>query len=631
MKFMLGANYWGADYGTEMWRHYDGDKIRIELAQLAEYGVQCLRVFPNWRDFQPVERAYACRGMHGEYINAYTGEPVYGDGVDMEQIKNFRDFCRAARENNITLVVSIVTGWMSGRLFVPPVLSGKNLINDPEALMWMKRFIHRFVRELKDEKAIVMWDLGNECNCMGSAENSCDAYNWTAAVVDAIRCEDATRPISSGMHSLVSGMETATQKWLIEHQGELTDMLSTHPYPSPTVGGDVEPYNRMRMTFLPTAQSLYYSGVSGKPAYIQESGTFSETIGSKKMDAQFMQIQILSALVNNLGGYQWWCAWEQSHMSYPPYSWSMIERQLGLFDKDRNPKPVAHTMQKMSQLINKLPTPFPNRQVDGVCVLSREQNRQNVAIASLTFAKQAGFDLDVAYSDNGAIPESELYFMPCITGWQVIYKKTWDVLMERVRSGATLCITYSGGQLTDFPEVVGAESMGVMDRQHHTAQMGEASFEYSGKEILLNPTTAEVIAFNDAGNPAVLKNSFGNGVVYFVNFAPENLAMEQPDGFNNNDYYLIYKLIAKDAIDAKLLQTDNKNLGITINPESESNCIATALNYSDVDIEDDIRICHGWEIKEVLYGDLGHIPACDGAIVRLESCGNQKETNYDYI
>ena len=311
MKYMLGANYWARRWGTEMWLHYDEKEIREEMKQLSEWGVRCLRVFPNWRDFQPVDRAYAWQGLHGEYISSRTGEPVYGDGVDSEQIENFRDFCHAAEENGIELVVSIVTGWMSGKLFAPPVLNGKNLISDAEALMWMRRFIHRFVRELKDERSIVLWDLGNECNCLGTAKDQYEAYKWTSTVVDAIRSEDTSRPISSGMHGLSSGNGDS---WQIEHQGELCDILTTHPYPSPTVGGDVEPYTRLRMTYLPTAQSFYYSGVSGKPAYIQESGCFSETIGNKQMSADFMRIQILSSVSNGLLGYQWWCAWEQDHL-----------------------------------------------------------------------------------------------------------------------------------------------------------------------------------------------------------------------------------------------------------------------------------------------------------------------------
>ena len=104
----------------------------------------------------------------------------------------------------------------------------------------------------------------------GPFPNTDEAYVWTAMVRDAISSEDNTRPISSGMHSL------GERGWKIEDQGEICDMLTTHPYPSPIFGSDKEPYNRIRMTLVPTVQSLYYSGVGKKPVYIQESGTFSK-------------------------------------------------------------------------------------------------------------------------------------------------------------------------------------------------------------------------------------------------------------------------------------------------------------------------------------------------------------------
>lgn len=613
MEYMLGANYWGRTWGTEMWLHYDGDEIRREFKQLSECGVKFLRVFPNWRDFQPVDRAYGWQGAHGEYMNSRTGETVCDDGVDMDRIEDFRDFCHAAEEYGIGFVVGIVTGWMSGRLFTPPLLNGKNIITDHEALMWMRRYINRFVKELKNEKAIKVWDLGNECNCLGSISSSFDAYNWTATVVDAIRIHDSERPISSGMHGL---RVTGDTFWHIEDQGELCDILTTHPYPSPTVGGDKEPYTRLRMTYLPTAQSLYYAGVSGKQAYIQESGTFSQSIGSNRMAADFMRIQILSSLVNGLCGYQWWCAWEQDHLNFPPYTWAMIERELGLFDKNNNPKPVASVMKNMSDLLDTLPNPFPKRKADGVCVLSRGQKHQDVAISSLIFGKQAGIDLDVAYSDNGEIPNTSLYFMPSITGWQIIYKKTWNTLLERVKNGATLCITFDGGQITEFPEVVGAESMGFSQANHSFSLDGK-HISYIGKEILLSPTTAEVLCENEEGTPVFLKNKYGDGYVYFVNFAPESIAFNTPDGFIKHPYYTLYRCVAKEIIENKPLITDDANLGITVNPESDDTLLVTVLNYSDKSISPNLKIADGYRIEKILYGSLENVPACDGVILRM--------------
>ena len=150
---MLGVNYWGRDYGTEMWRHYDGKAIREELKKLAEYGVRCMRVFPNWRDFQPIDANYCYQGDRGEYVSANTGKPVYDDGVDMDRIADFRDFCHAAEQNGMTLVVSVVTGWMSGRVFVPSALFGKNLFTDPTALLFQQRFIRGMVTRFRDKKA----------------------------------------------------------------------------------------------------------------------------------------------------------------------------------------------------------------------------------------------------------------------------------------------------------------------------------------------------------------------------------------------------------------------------------------------------------------------------------------------
>ena len=94
------------------------------------------------------------------------------------------------------------------------------------------------------------------------------------------------------MHSL-SAMEN--DSWMLADQGVLCDFMTTHPYPSPTIRGDLEPYNGMRTTLLPTAQSEFYLGISGKPCMIQEQGTFSSTAGSRRMAADFLRINVLSA------------------------------------------------------------------------------------------------------------------------------------------------------------------------------------------------------------------------------------------------------------------------------------------------------------------------------------------------
>lgn len=79
-EFMLGANYWASNAGADMWREWDADVVRSDLALLAENGVTTLRVFPNWRDFQPVEPAITGAHKLREYILAggpVSGEPLF--------------------------------------------------------------------------------------------------------------------------------------------------------------------------------------------------------------------------------------------------------------------------------------------------------------------------------------------------------------------------------------------------------------------------------------------------------------------------------------------------------------------------------------------------------------------------
>ena len=129
--FMIGCNYWDSVHGTDMWKYYDHQVIEEDLKALSENGVKYMRVFPNWRDFQPVYRTYAWRNQPCDYVDAKERPIGQGDGVDPKMLDNFADFCTVAKKYNINLVVSILTGWMSGRMFFPPAFYFRNCRSYP--------------------------------------------------------------------------------------------------------------------------------------------------------------------------------------------------------------------------------------------------------------------------------------------------------------------------------------------------------------------------------------------------------------------------------------------------------------------------------------------------------------------
>ena len=85
-------------------------------------------------------------------------------GLDEECMQHFEEFLGYIKKHGMKVIVAVLTGWMSGRMFTPPALYGKNLILDPEAVKLEIKFVKGFVRRFKNSDVIEYWDIGNECN-----------------------------------------------------------------------------------------------------------------------------------------------------------------------------------------------------------------------------------------------------------------------------------------------------------------------------------------------------------------------------------------------------------------------------------------------------------------------------------
>ncbi len=615
-NFLLGCNFWDSKSGTDMWLNFDEASLTADLDALAASGVSSIRCFPNWRDFQPVTALRSWRGNLSEYRLTGDRLPENEYYIDEEMIKRFRIFARLCEERGISLVVSVLTGWMSGRLFYPPCLEGKNLICDHEALMFEEKFVRGFVKMTKDIKNIVMWDLGNECNCLGPSTSRATSYVWTANVRNAILASDTSRPISSGMHGLdFSPMST----WAIADQGALTDYLTPHPYPSPTIGGDVDPADRMRTTMLPTAQCAYYEGVSHKPVILQEQGTFSDMLIDRLGASDFMRVNICSAIANDVKGYFWWCGMEHLHLTKPPYTWSMIERELGLLQADRTPKPVGEVMKQMSEVIASLPE-LPRKEENAVIILSAEQNQWAIGATSYILAKRAGLSPVIrSFTDIDNIPHVPIYILPSIVGWAPLHKEIIDVLTDRVENeGATLLLSTESGFITEFERIVGMRSHGMCKGGVGSMTFGgtELPIEY-GKHFDLQSIGAEVIASDRDGTPVFSRNKFGKGYVYFLAFPPEAMLWRTVGAYGEGkaDYSLLYAEAAREVIASQPTAAKNPETPLTLH-KTEDGYIIIAVNYTSTTQNARLKIKEGYSLLPI-YGSFDSIEKCNMAVGRL--------------
>ena len=157
MDFQLGCNYWASHAGVYMWRNWDRAVVEADLARLSRCGVNVLRVFPLWPDFQPLTRLLSNGGSElrrGDTpLDRTTPEGLAG--VDAQMMHRFEELLSIAEQHRICLIVPLITGWMSGRMFYPPAFEARNPITDYETVKWEIRFVKYFVRCFKDYRCIL--------------------------------------------------------------------------------------------------------------------------------------------------------------------------------------------------------------------------------------------------------------------------------------------------------------------------------------------------------------------------------------------------------------------------------------------------------------------------------------------
>ncbi len=590
-RVAVGCNYWASHAGMMMWRRWDAKRVARDLDALAGNGLSVLRIFPLWPDFQPLTAQCGGGGQFRAW--AQNDGPLQNpECVDLEMVRRFRSFCDMAEARGLRLVVGILTGWMSGRMFVPPALERRELLTDPAARMWEVRFVRRFVRETRDRPAIVAWDVGNECNCMGRATRE-EAWAWLHEITAAIRVEDPSRPVVGGMHSLGSDARAA---WNLRDQGELLDMLTTHPYPLWTPHMNHEPFDTLRNGVHAAAQSLLYAGVSGKPCFPEEAGDMGRNVCSEARAAGSVRAALFTSWACGVSTFLWWCAFDFGHLDFPPYSWTALECELGLFDKEFRAKPVLAEMRGFATFLKGLPfAELPPRRVDAVCLVSENEDAEAASLAAFALARQAGFDLSFAGAE-GELPESDFYILPSGEGYDAYSVAAWRRVLDKVAGGAALLVTKGGKMaLADFRAATGNEiDYSEQDTPSETefelaAHPGRCLAVRSSSTVRIAPRESRVLGATADGDAMATVSDYGKGRIIFVNAPIERDAFLNADAFageNPNPLYLVYREAAKIAGVRRVVEKgDCPCIGLTEHPAGDGRTIVVAVNHEPREVE----------------------------------------------
>lgn len=606
MGFQLGCNYWASHAGVYMWRQWDKKTVESDLQQLSQCGIQILRVFPLWADFQPLTLAKA-NGyheiMHGDQVlDRSTAEGLAG--VDPVMIARFEEFVLLAKKYGMQLIVPLITGWMSGRMFFPPAFEDRNPISDYETIKWELRFVKYFVNRFKSHDNIIAWESGNETNVMSFADDGWrdgNYYVWLSNINNAIRSADPSRPVIAGIHGLsIEGSLGIT----IAEAGEVCDVLTVHPYPAFVPHCYVDGYDTMRSKLHATSESILYSQISGKPCLCEEIGHLGNSLGCDESVAGYLRANLYSLWVHGFPGLLWWCAFDQEHLPYPPYDWSACEQELGLLRSDGSQKLLAKELADFQRFLSGQ-QPLPAYQTDVVCILSKHQDTWAIAYTVNLLCKQAG--LDVQFSDGEDIlPDAPAYLLPSLTG-DAVPKHTWNALLDRVKNGATLYISWQDAILARFEQITGMKVISNCMRQEKQVAVSLSPLQMEiplcndRRMNLAVYQDVEVIGTEADGNPAFTCHTYGKGHVYFLTFPMEAELAGKPQAFENTDYYRLYQFMFSSIADRKITGKSSSMISLTEHPIDENRCTVVVMNYGPKHPYT-LNVKKGWTLDCVEYG-----------------------------
>ena len=225
-RFRIGVNYWPARTAMGWWSQFDRAEVAADFARIAGSGLDSVRVFVTWEDFQPAP-----------------------DAVDRAMVERLVTVADLAGELGLSLVPTLFTGHMSGVNWIPAwVLGGsdgdvrfrvvsagavvesglQNWYAEPAVADAQALLASEVAAALAGHDALWAWDLGNEnSNCVVPPSRDA-ARAWLARIGAAILAADDTALVTVGLH-----MEDIEEDRLLgpRDASEACDFLSMHGYP----------------------------------------------------------------------------------------------------------------------------------------------------------------------------------------------------------------------------------------------------------------------------------------------------------------------------------------------------------------------------------------------------------------
>ena len=330
------------------WSDFDRAEVAADFARIAASGLDSIRIFLTWADFQPTPNQ-----------------------VDRRMLDRLIAVADLAAGTGMALIPTLFTGHMSGVNWLPVWALGgsdrderfrvvsnrrvtgsglRNWYSDPLIVRAHALLATEAAGALAGHDAVWMWDLGNESsNCVIPPTRS-SAREWLRQIVSAIRTADPEARVTVGLH-----MEDLENDRMLgpREASEVCDVLSMHGYPIYARWADGPTDERL----LPFLADVTRWLAGGRDLLFAEFGLPTFRRGDPVGDA--LSLRNASSLVEEQAaaayteralaalqragcvGAMLWCYsdYESAIWEEPPLDLAVHERSFGLWRADGSAKP----------------------------------------------------------------------------------------------------------------------------------------------------------------------------------------------------------------------------------------------------------------------------------------------------
>jgi endo-1,4-beta-mannosidase len=340
-RFLLGVNYWPRTSAMAMWTRFDAGEIGEDFARIAALGLDAVRIFLQWEDFQPAP-----------------------DGPSEDALARFERVLDLAAQHGLQAMPALFCGHMSGVNWLPAwtldprfysgrfrTISGGAVspfgIGDfytGDLLEAQRTFARAAGERVREHAALLAWDLGNEFSNLREPRAPEHADHWSAALAHDL-FETSNVPVTGGLHGEDLSENRNIRPSTIAAPWEFATMHGYSVYSSfarDRLDPEVVPFlYELTGSFARKAVLFAEFGNPTCPRDGSASGAFaclSEDEMAVYARAVLDRLQRRGAI-----GAFWWCwaDYAAALAQTPPFDRAPHELTFGIVRSDGSEKPVA--------------------------------------------------------------------------------------------------------------------------------------------------------------------------------------------------------------------------------------------------------------------------------------------------